>query len=108
LVKGLVRSETRKEIIDAEVTGKGSRLTLKLKQWFNWNVQVNYEKGTAGGNIKLNFPVKSAIGLAFICLAISILCASLPLTSWLVPLIFALFAGYHFLNWYRSLKIAQD
>jgi phage shock protein PspC (stress-responsive transcriptional regulator) len=97
----------RKEIIDGEINEKAIKFTLKIKDWFTWNVQTNNEKGSAGGNIKMNFPIQSSLVVAFICLAISILCATTPIVKWLVPVIMFSFAVYHFMKWYRALQLTK-
>jgi phage shock protein PspC (stress-responsive transcriptional regulator) len=78
-------------------------MTIKIKDWFVWNVQVNNEKGTAGGNIKINFPIKSALVIGLICIAIAIF-AKASEVSFVVTLIFLSFAVYHFRKWYKTVK----
>jgi len=104
----VVNSSMRKEIIDGEINEKAIKFTLKIKDWFTWNVQTNNEKGSAGGNIKMNFPIQSSLVVAFICLAISIFCATTGIVKWLVPVIMFSFAVYHFLKWYRALQLTKS
>lgn len=104
----IVKSELRKELIHGELEKDKGKLALKLRDWFNWTLQVNYEKGTAGGNIKINFPVKSALGLALVCLIIAALLWMIPFTVFIVPMIFFSFSVYHFLRWYRALNAIKQ
>jgi len=104
LIRKLVDSDFRKSIITGELKEDSSKMTIKIKDWFTWNVQVNNEKGTAGGNIKINFPIKSALGVAAICVVIAILAKSTG-ASFLVSLIFISFAVYHFRKWYKTFKM---
>lgn len=104
----VVNSTMRKEIIDGEINEKAIKFTLKIKDWFTWNVQTNNEKGSAGGNIKMNFPVQSSLAVAFICLVISIVCTTTGIVKWLVPLIMFSFAVYHFMKWYRALQLTKS
>ena len=104
LIRKLLDSDFRKSIITGELKEDSSKMTIKIRDWFTWNVQVNNEKGTAGGNIKINFPIKSALGISAICVVIAILAKSTG-ASFLVSLIFLSFAVYHFRKWYKSFKI---
>ena len=101
-------TDLRKEIVDGEIAEKGIKVTLKLKDWFNWNIQTNNEKGTAGGNIKINFPVKSALGLAIICFILCILSATFKVTAYLVPLIMLSFGVYYLIKWWRALQLVKS
>jgi len=93
------------EILTGEVKRESSKISLKIKDWFSWSAQTNNEKGTAGGNIKINFPVKSALALAFICAVIATTGFFTGITAFVIPLIFFSFAVYHFSNWVKSLNI---
>jgi phage shock protein PspC (stress-responsive transcriptional regulator) len=104
----IVDSSMRKEVIDGEIAEKGAKFTFKIKDWFTWNVQTNNEKGTAGGNIKINFPVKSALALAVICFVLCAVCMIWPPTAFLVPAIFFLFALYYFQKWWRTLQVVKS
>lgn len=105
--KTIVAGSVPDQFVSGEFKKEGSKLSIKIKDWFVWNVQTNNEKGTAGGNIKINFPVKSALLLSVICLGISILLFSTKIASLIIPLIFLSFALYHFVKWYRSLKLVS-
>jgi len=39
-----------KNFINGELKKDSSKFSIKIKDWFVWNVKVNNEKGTAGGN----------------------------------------------------------
>jgi hypothetical protein len=93
-----------KRSISGKITPEHIKFSIKLKNWFEWQITVNNEKGTAGGNMKLDLPVRSPIGLALICMGVSVLCAKTCITAYLVPFIFASFAAYHFAKWCRSLQ----
>ena len=97
-------TDLRKEIVDGDIGEKGIKVTLKLKDWFNWNIQTNNEKGTAGGNIKINFPIKSALGIAIVCFTLCILSVTIPITKYLVPTILFSFGVYHLVKWWRALQ----
>lgn len=103
VIRKIIDSDFRKNIITGELKNESSKMTFKIRDWFVWNVQVNNEKGTAGGNIKINFPIKSALGIGIICIAIAII-AKASQVSFVVTLIFLSFAIYHFRNWYKTLK----
>ena len=92
-----------KNFITAEVKNESSKFTIKIKDWFVWNVQINNEKGTAGGNIKINFPIKSALLIAIVCIAIAIV-ANKTGVSLIVSLVFLSFAVYHLKKWAKSFK----
>ena len=102
IIRKLIDSDFRKHIITGELTPESSKMTLKIRDWFTWNVQVNNEKGTAGGNIKVNFPIKSALGIAILCIVFAYT-AHLSHISLIVTLIFLSFAVYHFRNWLKTL-----
>ena len=104
----VLESNLRREIIDGEIGEKGAKFSFKVKDWFTWNVQTNNEKGTAGGNIKINFPIKSALGLAVVCLILSGLCLAFPITSFLIPLILFSFAAFYFLKWWKALGVVKS
>ena len=36
-------TDLRKEIVDGDITEKGIQVKLKVKDWFNWNIQTNNE-----------------------------------------------------------------
>jgi len=105
--KKVVSSDIGRGIFSADIKRESSKMTIKIKDWFMWNVQVNNEKGTAGGNIKINFPIKSALGLAIVCLVISVLFSLTGLGAVIIPLIFLSFAIYHFINWYKSVSLIR-
>ncbi len=104
LIRKLIDSDFRKNIISGELKNESSKMTIKIRDWFTWNVQVNNEKGTAGGNIKINFPIKSALGLGIVCIAVAVF-AKASGVSLVVTLIFLSFAVYHLGRWYKSLKL---
>lgn len=106
--KAIVKNSSSDQFVSGEFKKEGSKFSIKIKDWFVWNVQTNNEKGTAGGNIKINFPVKSALFLSLICLGISVFLFSTKVASFIIPLIFLSFALYHFIKWYRSLKIVNE
>ena len=66
---------------------------------------MNYEKGTAGGNIKINFPVKSLLGLSLLCGIIAISLPTLKITAFIMPAIFGSFAIYYLAKWLGSLQL---
>ena len=92
-----------KNNISADIKTDTSKFTIKIKDWFVWNVQINNEKGTAGGNIKINFPIKSGLLLAVVCMVIAIVFHSIGV-SLVVSLVFISFAVFHFRKWVKSLK----
>jgi len=104
VIRKIIDSDYRRSIITGELKNETSKMSIKIRDWFVWNVQVNNEKGTAGGNIKINFPIKSALGVALLCIIIAVI-AKASQASLIVTLIFLSFAVYHFRNWYKTLKI---
>ena len=90
------------------ISGKIDRDTCKLKICiagiFEWQINVNHEKGTAGGNMKVDFPVKSPLLIACICISVAVLCAKTCITAYLVPAIFASFAAYQLVKCWRILR----
>ena len=98
-------AETRiKKIFTAEVKKDSTKWSVKFRDWFVWTVQINNEKGTAGGNIKINFPAKSTFLIAVICIIMAILLRSLGV---LVSIIFISFGVYHFRTWFIASKTRE-
>jgi hypothetical protein len=94
-------SEKRKRIFSAEVKRGNSKWTLKFGNWFSWTVQINNEKGTAGGNIKIDLPFKSGLVISVVCVALAFV---LRRAGVLVSLVFISFSIYHFRNWMVMMK----
>jgi phage shock protein PspC (stress-responsive transcriptional regulator) len=106
VAKKLWDTETRKEIFTGEFNKESTKWTINIRNWFVWNVQINNEKGTAGGNIKINFPIKSALGMSAVCVLIAMF-ATKSGASFLVSIIFLSFAIYHFRIWFKSIQLLK-
>jgi phage shock protein PspC (stress-responsive transcriptional regulator) len=103
--KAVTKKDIEQDIFSGELKKEGTKFSVKFKDWFVWNVTVNNEKGTAGGNIKINFPIQYA---AILCVIITIIMISFPVTAWLMPLIFGSFAVYYFRKWFLSLRTIRQ
>ncbi len=53
--------------------------------------------------IKINFPIKSSLGIGIVCVAVAVIFQSMGV-SLIVSFIFLSFAIYYFVKWYKSLK----
>jgi len=102
LARKSVKPIAQNRFIHGEADAKKAAASIEIKDWFKWNVMVNYEKGTAGGNVKINFPIKSSLLLGCLCILIAIVIASVSFLAYLVPVIFLMFAAYHFVRWYKA------
>jgi phage shock protein PspC (stress-responsive transcriptional regulator) len=99
-----VKHSDQLHFLHGEFDDKKAGGSIEIKDWFKWNVQVNYEKGTAGGNVKINFPIKSAFLLGLLCVVIAITLFTSGITAFLLPVIFLIFAAYHFVRWYKAMS----
>lgn len=60
-------AEQGRQAVQMQRKGSGKSLRVKLASVFAWQVSINEEKGTAGGSIKLNFPIRSVLSLGITC-----------------------------------------
>lgn len=100
--KKLLSSQHVRPYFELDYKPEKLKLSLNLKRFFSWSVQVSPEKGTAGGSIKLDFPVKSALIVSIFCLLLSLFLR--PITQFIIPGIFLFFVLYYFRRWYSSLR----
>lgn len=103
IAKRIVSSPSVRKVVDYETKSSSTRIKLALSKWFTWNIAMDPEKGSAGGNVKINFPVKSGLILGFICLFLSLIIDSIA--RYIVPGVFLVFAGYHFTQWWRQIAL---
>lgn len=96
-------AEQGREAVQMQRKGSGKSLRLKLASVFAWQVSINEEKGTAGGSIKLNFPIRSSLLVGLLCLGLAFFIG--PISQFVVPIIFLLFAVHHLGRWLRSLGL---
>ncbi|MEZ5014408.1 MAG: PspC domain-containing protein [Chitinophagales bacterium] len=99
----LSKESKLKEFADINKEKQSMKFMIRLRKYFTWNVSINMEKGTAGGNIKIDFPIRSSLIIALICL---ILAMTIGLVSrYVIPGIFLLFTVYYLAKWFRSLNM---
>lgn len=103
IAKRIVSSPTVRKVVDYETKSTSTRMKLAISKWFTWNIAIDPAKGSAGGNVKIDFPIKSGLIVGFICLALSYFIDSIG--SKIVPGIFLVFAGYHFTQWWRQIAL---
>lgn len=93
---------TQQHIFSGKVNTACGKLNIKFKEYFEWNITVNNEKGTAGGNMKLNLPARSSFSLGIIFISLSAVCAFTGITAYLVPAILLYFSVCHFSKWGKA------
>ena len=95
-----------RDAVKVQRKGSGKSLRLKLASFFSWQVSINEEKGTAGGSIKLNFPIQSSLIVGLLCLGIALVIGTV--SQFVIPAIFLLFALHHLGRWVRSLVSIRE
>lgn len=79
------------------------RLRLRIRDYFQWTVTVNPDKGVAGGNIKMDFPIGSGLLLSACCLAFAYFAGFV--SRFIVPGIFLYFGFHHLRRWFGALRV---
>jgi hypothetical protein len=46
------------DVVSADKKGDARQLKIRFGRWFSWKVSVNESHGTAGGSMKMRFPVE--------------------------------------------------
>jgi len=93
----LARTLREQQVINVDGERGARRLRLRILDYFQWTVTVNADKGVAGGNVKLDFPIRSGLLLAACCLVIAYFIGSV--SQFVVPGIFLYFGFHHFRKW---------
>lgn len=91
-----------RNVVKVDGENGARRMRLSLGSLFQWTVTANPDKGVAGGNVRLDFPIKSSLLLAacYLFLASVIGVAS----QFIVPGNFLFFGLHHLSKWARSLS----